>query len=97
MNEFDELEEQNNLEVLKEIVPSWVNNTVEPFIPAIDANITPPIWNKVELQNNFPSSTASPSAQITPGSVNVVIAKQEGSTMVPVLMTPVEGTLFTEL
>ena len=97
MNEFDQLEQQRDLEVLNEMVPSWVNERIEPFIPnPVDAVIAP-VYNDVRFDPFSPAIPATGGGTPSPGSVSVVITKQVGSTMVPVLMTPVEGTLFNDL
>lgn len=96
-NEFDQLQEQSDLEILKSIVPSWVNERVEPFIAPPDANIVSPTWNKIDLENQFTGSTSTPSSSVQPGTIVTVAARQVGSTFVPTLITHVEGTLANDL
>lgn len=95
-NEFDQLSEENDLEILKDIVPSWVSERVEPFIsPAVDS-VVPPTYNEIGNLTNQTGATTNANTTPQPGTIQVVIARQ-GTIMEPVLMTPVEGTLFEDL
>lgn len=94
MNEFDQLEELQNLELLKEIQPEWMSSKVEPLNPEVE--ITPPTWNKLELPAERGGNTGPSGGEPQPGTEQVICAMQQGGTFVPKIMTPVEGTLFTD-
>lgn len=46
-NEFDQLSEENDLQILKDIVPTWVNERLEPFISPIEDSVVPPTYNEI--------------------------------------------------
>lgn len=96
MSEIEQSQSLSEWEALKRMVPSWQNARVEPLLPPADSGVGQPVWNKVDFGENTTSSSSA-AAAISPGSVTVIITKQVGDTMIPVLMIPVEGTVFTEL
>lgn len=92
-NQFQIEQEQSDLEALKNFVPSWETADIEPFIH--DVPVIPPTWNKVKLDQDFETNTGG-TTSVSPGTTKVICAVQQGSTYVPKLMTPVNGTLFED-
>lgn len=95
MNEFDKTSELNDLEFLKSFRPEWENERIEPLTPNPQDNVIPPTWNKVQLDSNSSDSNTS-GAQLSPGSDRVIVAWYDGSTWVPKVMLPLDGTLFED-
>lgn len=96
-NEFDQLQEQSDLEILKSIVPSWVNERVEPFIANPVDSVVPPVYNDVRF-DPFSGPVVQPgNSTPQPGSIVTINARQVGSTFVPTLITHVEGTISNDL
>lgn len=92
MNEFQIIEEQEDLQALKDFVPSWETTKIEPFIH--DTPVIPPTWNKVDLsQNNLPFSGDGSSGNLD--LIQVIAGKEDGGTFVPGLVNAIGP--FTEL
>lgn len=91
-NEFQTAEQQQDLEALRNFIPSFETADIEPFIR--DTPVIAPTWNKVKLDAISTSVEPSSSSAPKTGSQGVYVAAQVGASIIPMLMTPVEGTLF---
>lgn len=96
MNEIQQSQNLSDWEQLKRMVPSWMNNKVEPLIQTPEPQ--QPVWGKAVLPLNIrPGSSDGGGGTPQPGSIVTINGMQVGSTFVPVLITHVEGTIYTTL
>lgn len=96
MNEFDQSQQLSDLQALKEMKPSWMAARVEPFIPPADSDVKSPEWGKTIITNRNLAPSDTGGSGVQPGVTKVICAVQSGSTYIPKLMTPVQGTLFED-
>jgi len=62
MNEFQQMSQMEELQALKEIVPSWKSAKLEPFVgPAAPDAI--PVWKGVNIDQEKNTGGSAPSAQ----------------------------------
>ena len=92
MTEFQLSDQQQELEALKDFVPSWQNAKVEPFIH--DTPVIPPTWNKIRMGQDllFPNEGDGDSTTQEGETVTFVVGVQQGGSFVPKLVT-VSGTV----
>lgn len=96
MTELEQAEQLDLMEKLKEIEPTWRLAGIEPFEKAPDSEIRQPIWGKPIVQQKSTGPNVSGGEGVLPGTQRVICAVWNGSTFVPKIMIPVEGTLFED-
>lgn len=96
MTEFEQAEQLDLMEKLKEIEPTWRLAGIEPFEKAPDSEVRQPIWGKAVIPNEDQASRSGGGSGAVPGTQRVICAVWNGSTFVPKIMIPVEGTLFED-
>ena len=86
MTEFQLSEQQQDLESLKNFIPSWENDKVEPFIH--DTPVIPPTWNKVRLDQDFLTS-GDGQGNANLDLVPVIAGRENGSTFTPCIVNTI--------
>jgi hypothetical protein len=82
MDEFQAYSELNELEALKDIVPSFAKAQLEPFLSSAQQDVVPPVWDGVAL--SIDQTSVNPVAS-SGALIRCVIGVQEGGSFVPKL------------
>jgi len=69
MNDIRDASNQDDLEILKSIVPQWQQTRPEPFLKSAQQDVSSPEWNKIKMENDSQQSgSGSPqNIQMIPG------------------------------
>jgi len=87
MTEFQLSDQQQELEALKNFIPSFQNTKVEPFIH--DAPVVPPTWSKVDLGINAFLSDGAGGSGGNLDLVPVIAGRENGSTFTPCIVNTI--------
>jgi len=88
MTEFELAEQQRDLQVLRDFVPSWVNAPLEPFIPPADSDVRAPVWGKTLLpisDKGKGEGSEGNDLQL----VRVIAGRENGSTFTPCIVNAI--------
>ena len=68
MNDIRDASNQDDLEILKSIVPQWQQAKPEPFLKSAQQDVSSPEWNKIKMESDSQQSGSAPqNIQMIPG------------------------------
>jgi len=88
MTQFEVAEQQKELEMLRDFVPSWVSARLEPFIAPPDSDVRTPQWGKTLLpisDKGKGDGDGGNDLQL----VRVIAGRENGSTFTPCIVNAI--------